>query len=315
MITSFEKALARHQAQIKRSGQLLSRRSSYIQRNMALFGVRKLIPASRTLAARFAKPEEGQPHSAVVTVGEAPDGFGKQVLWDAHDASLAVVVFLNAGDPLGVMVSGVKATDTIQFVSATGIASYAEETKNKGVGSFIGVIAAGANVAASAFGAPELAPVIGAAAKFAQEQFEEKRVKTKRRDPFGVDPGTGDKARQEGGVIISLPAAGQIYYSGDGDHEERWIKKPGTRDDAHHPDHVKNAFFLQKGRGNSRTAGVDGDIIIAPWDWKFEDNLGFYRLNILFKRGNGQPPVVDFRHRSTQTTGRRFSRVGDHRAH
>ena len=106
-----------------------------------------------------------------------------------------------------------------------------------------------ATLAASDFGAPELAPVIGAAAKFAESRFQEKKVKTKRRDPFGEDPGTGAKARQEGGVIVSLPQPGvttQIYYSGNSDHEERWIKKPGTRDTAHLPDHVKKggrSFF------------------------------------------------------------------------
>jgi hypothetical protein len=278
---------------IQKQGLLNASRSSYVQRNIAAFGPRTLLPASKTIAAQLTKPGQAKPKSDVVVIGEAPNGFGKQVLWHPEDASLAVVVFLNAGDPLGVMISGAKATDTIQFVSSVGIASFAEETENEGVGSFIGIVAAGAVVAASAFGAPELAPVIGAAEKFAQSRFQENKVKTKRRDPFGVDPGTGDKARQEGGVIVSLPEARQIYYSGDSDHEERWIKEPGTRDSAHLPDHVKGAFFLQSGTDNKRRAGVDGDFIIAPWDAKFTDNFGFYRLNVLLKRGNGKPPVVD----------------------
>ena len=73
------------------------------------------------------------------------------------------------------MISGVKKTDTIEFVSDTGIASFAEETQNKGVGAFIGVVAAGATVAASAFGAPELAPVIGSPASSPRRSSRRRR--------------------------------------------------------------------------------------------------------------------------------------------
>lgn len=280
---------------INRQGKLAASRSIYVKRNIDLYGSKVLLPASKTIAARLSKPGVTEPKSDIVVVGKAPDGFGKQILWHPDDAGLAVVVFLNAGDSLGVMISGVRKTDSIEFVSATGIASFAEETKNKGVGAFIGIVAAGAKLTASAFGVPELAPVIGAAQKFAESQFEEKKVKTKRRDPFGEDPGTGHKARQEGGVIVSLPRARQIFYSGNGDHKERWIKEPGTRDYAHLPDHVKGkgAFFLQGGSTNKDRADTDGDIIIAPWDHDFDDNFGFYRLHVLLKRGSGKPDDVD----------------------
>jgi len=285
--------IAARQALINKDARLAASRLAYIRRNTAVFGQAKVIPASRTIAGRFARSGEPRPRSTVTVVGEAPDGFGKQVMWAPEDAALAAIVFLNAGDSLGVMISGVKATDTIEFIFAGGLASFAEETENEGVGAFIGVVAAGATVAASAFGAPELAPVIGAAAKFAADRFQEKKVKTKRRDPFGEDPGSGHKARQEGGVLVSLPAARRMFYSGNGDHEERWIKEPGTRDDQHRPDHVKDAFFLQAGKSNKRTATQDGDIVIYPWDHIFEDNFGFYRLHVLLERGSGTPPVVD----------------------
>ena len=278
---------------LRKQKQLTKFRSTYIKQNIAKFGKTTTIPAKKTIASRFARPGTAKPKTSMLVVGEAPDGFGKQILWDAKDLSLAVVAFLNAGDDLGVMISGVKATDTIEFVSAMGIASFAEETKNKGVPALIGVIAAGADVGASAFGQPELVPVITAAEEFAKKQFEEEKVKTKRRDPFGVDPGSGHKARQEGGVIVSMPEAGQIFYSGDDDHKNRWIKEPGTRDRSHHPDHVKNAFFLQGRALDNRKATADGDIIITPWDFIFDDNFGFYRLHILLKRGSGKPRVID----------------------
>ncbi len=277
-------------------GQLVTSRDIYLKHNVELFGPLKILPASKTIAARFAKPGASKPKSNVTTIGEAPDGFGKTLNWDNDDQKLAVIVFLNAGDPLGVMISGVKKTDTIQFVSATGNASFAEDTKNEGFGAFIGVVAAGLSVTASAFGAPELAPVIGAAADFAKSKFKEEKVKTKRRDPFGEDPGTGHKARQEGGVVVTLPlgTTTQIFSSGNGDHKERWIREPGTREDEKQPDHIKGkgVFFLQSGNNNKRKIEADGDIIIYPWDHIFDDNFGFYRLHVLLERGNGKEAPI-----------------------
>ena len=203
---------------------------------------------------------------------------------------MAAIVFLNPADFLGVMISGVRQFDTIEFVSSTGICSFAKGTESAGIPAFIGIVAAGANLTAAAFGAPEVAPLIGAAAKFAQERFKEKEVKTLPRDRFGVNPKSGARARQAGGVIVSLPEAGQIFYSGDKDHQERWIKKPGIRDFAHHPKHVKGAFCLRGVNRDRHRAGADGDMIISVWDVNFENNTGFYRLHALLKRG--KPPVI-----------------------
>ena len=156
-----------------------------MRRNVERYGAKRVITASRTIAGRLAKADDPKPKSTIVTVGEHPDGFGKQVQWDASDYELALVIYLNAADPHGLMISGAKPTDTIEFVLADGLASFAEETENEGVGALIGIVAAGANLGAAAFGAPEAAPLIAAAEKFATEQFKEKQVKTKVRDPFG----------------------------------------------------------------------------------------------------------------------------------
>jgi hypothetical protein len=287
--------IEKQQRQIEHQGRLAAGERSYLARNAALYGRRRRLPPSRTLAARLTKPGRPRPKSTVETVelGKAPEGFGKRVLWAPDDSALALLIYLNATDSLGVAISGVKATDTIEFISDTGVASFAEETENEGVASFIGIVAAGASAVASAYGAPEAVPVIEKADQFAESLFKEKEVKTKRRDPFGEDPGTGHKARQEGGVIVSLPEARQLFYSGGSDHEERWIKEPGTRDDAHRPDHVKDAFFLQGGTKNQRIAGEDGSFLIAPWDYKFSDNFGFYRLEAIVRRGSGKPEKVE----------------------
>lgn len=261
------------------------------QEKTTRFGPQTVLPASATIPARLRPDDPGShPKSSLVVVGEVPEGFGNWVQWSPEDAGLALLAFVAAGDLGGIMIQGVKATDTIEFVSADGIASFSEETNNGGVASFIGILEAGANVAASSFGAPELAPVISAAAEFAKSRYREEKVKTKRRDPFGVDPGTGHKARQEGGVLVCLPEARGAYYSGNGDHKERWIQEPGTRDLAHRPAHVEHGFFLERNSSNQYTASLDGSIFIVPWDHKFEDNFGSYRLQILLRRGTGQIP-------------------------
>jgi hypothetical protein len=138
------------------------------------------------------------PTSKTMQVGEAPEGFGKYVMWSDEDSQLALVVFLNAGDPMGVGVLGVKATDKVQFVAAVGHASFSESTENKGVPAMIGIVAAGGNVTAAAFGFPEAAPVIKAGSAYAKEQFKEKNVKTMVRDPYGEDPSSHHKAKKEG---------------------------------------------------------------------------------------------------------------------
>lgn len=281
------------QMRIRQDGHLKLDRTAYELHSVELFGPERIIRASDTVAFRVTKPGKVPPKSEIKTVGEQPEGFGKGVDWDPADAGLALVIFINPSDHLGVTIRGVKATDTIDFVSAVGIASFAEETENENISSLIGIAAAGADLAATAFGAPEAAPLIAAGEKFAQDRFQEKKVGTKRRDPFGVDPGSGLKARAEGGVIVSLPSAGTIYYSGDSDHQNRWIKQPGTRDSQHLPDHVREAFFLQGHPKDKRTATEAGDIFICAWDWFFEDNFGFYQLHVLLQRGSGKPPIID----------------------
>src|SRR4051794_28535689 len=98
--TGIQTLVREHEVLIGRSGQIAAARTAYVRRNVELYGPKQLIPAARTIAARVAKAGQPPPRSSVVQVGEAPDGFGKQVLWDAADEGLAVLVFLNAADYL-----------------------------------------------------------------------------------------------------------------------------------------------------------------------------------------------------------------------
>jgi hypothetical protein len=221
-----------------------------------------------------------------------PPGFGTTITW-ADEKDLAVVAFIAASDELGVAVEGVKDGDTIEFHNSLGTATFAQETKNQGVASAVTIVAAGTGLAAAAFGAPELTPLITAAGAQIAKQFPEKGgQEAKPRDVYGQIAGSNEFARQEGGLLICSPAVQGIWHSGDDDHKDRWIKSSKDRSDPNRPNHVKDAFFLQRS-GGPRTLVGDGEMIIAPWDSKFGDNVGVYRINFILRRGTRADPVVE----------------------
>ena len=287
---------AKTAAEIAKNGKLTT--ANYWRLAEARFPGKK-----QTVAAKpFQKPKAGAAalaangKSMLTTVGGdgVPAGFGKGFTWDRAENEAVLVVFVNAADPLGVSIDGLQAGDTAQIMSASGVASFSEDKGNPLASSIVGLVATGANVAATALGAPEVVPVITAAEKFAQDQFKATGAKTKKRDAFGVDPGSGHKARQEGGLLVCLPEAGGTLYSGDGDHKTRWIKGDGVRSDDKLPAHLFGAFFPRQGETvhNTRVVRQGGQMYLLPWDWKFEDNAGYYKVFVKLKKGNGPPPVV-----------------------
>jgi hypothetical protein len=259
----------------------------------ATLGTVRTVPPTETIAARVATgpaqdrpPGSTMPSSSVVQVGEAPDGFGKLVAWSDQDAELALVVFLNTADPLGVAIQGVKATDTMQLVSATGLASFGQDTEIKGWGALIGLVTSGVGLTAAAFGSNAAAPLISGGAAFAKDHLGEEKIGTLVRDPFGEDPKSHNKARQEGGVLVCAPAAQGIFSSGE--DEKFWIRKPGDRTDENRPEHVAagKSFFVRRGM-EPRTFDDAGDVYVVAWDFDFPDNVGFYELHLILRRGNG----------------------------
>jgi hypothetical protein len=287
---------AKSAAEIKKSGKL-SGGANYWRLAEARHPGQK-----KTIAAKpFQKPKAGAAVAAggrsslTVVGGEGlPEGFGKGFTWDRAEDEALLVMFINAADPLGVSIDGLKEGDYVQVLSASGVASFSEDKGNPTASSIVGLVAAGAKVATTIGGIPEVVPVIDAAEKFAQDQFKATNAKTKRRDTFGVDPGSGHKARQEGGILVCLPEAGGTFYSGDGDHKDRWIKGDGVRTDDKLPAHLYGSFFPRQGFAdhNTRMVRQSGQVYVVPWDWKFEDNAGFYKVFVKLKKGNGLPPVV-----------------------
>jgi hypothetical protein len=274
-----------HLAVIKQTGKLPGG-AAYRSLLKAKYGVALKTKPANVIAAGSSSGNR------LVAVGDGPQGFGQTFEWDRKDDKILLAVFLNAADELGVSIAGVKKSDVVQITSAAGIASFSEDKGNPLASSLVGLVAAGTNVALGLTGNGEFVPVVNAVESFAKDQFKATNAKNKRRDAFGVDPGSGHKARQEGGLIVTLPEAGGPYYSGES--KSRWIKEDGTRTDDHLPSHIPigTAFFPMHGATshNTRTVTMDGDVYLVPWDWKHGDNAGYYKAFVLVHKG---PPVPE----------------------
>jgi hypothetical protein len=226
-------------------------------------------------------------------VGALPNGYQPgRFDWDRQHGNVLLALFVNAADAFGVSIGGIEAGDTIIVESCSGIASFSEDTGSPLAASIVGVLAAGLDLAATLSGHAELTPVIEAGETFAKDQFKATHAKTKLRDAFGVDPGSGHKAKQEGGVIISFPEAQGPYYSGNDDHKERWIKAPGDRSDTNRPAHVHYGFFpfREAPAHNRRIVHASGELFVTPWDWSHGDNAGYYRVVLHIFRVGDAPP-------------------------
>ncbi len=274
------------QKQIQRDGKLPGG-AAYWARLTAARNHAKVVRPALSFARRGALTG-----SMLAEVGDHPSGFGQGFEWDRRDAEIMLVLFVNAADNSGISIDGLRKGDQIQVVSASGIATFSEDNGNPLAGSLVGLVAAGAKVGADVLGLPEIGPVLDAGEKFAEEQFKGTGKGTKPRDAYGEEPGTGTIHREEGGILVALPEAGCTYYSGDGDHKERWIKDHGPRYDRIRPDHVKYGYFIVRSdpAQNSRFLNGDGPVYIQPWDWKFDDNAGYYKVFVHIKRGDSATP-------------------------
>jgi len=226
---------------------------------------------------------------ATNTVGNPPSGYGTVITWDRADGEMIVVAYLNAADNLGPAILNLKKGDRVQLLSVDGMASFSDSS-GKLVESIVAVATKAADAGAAALGAPQAAPIIEAGGQFASNQFG-KASKGDLRDGYGKDPG-GTMRRQEGGVLVCMPEAGGLFYSGGFFHRDRWVQGDdgGDRTDNRLPKHMRGtgAFFPVRGNKSQdvRIAKADGILHLVPWDFDFGDNAGFYRVILRITRGD-----------------------------
>ena len=268
---------------------------NHILRQEALAGeprryVRAIAPQAGT---KTLVPAAG--NSRLVIIGHAPDGFGQIFQWDRSTPAVLMVLFVNAANPNGIAIDGLKSGDRLTILAASGLASFAKDKGDPKWGGIVALLAAGGKAVLKKTDNPEFVPVVDAGNAFAQQYFKAPTgtdAEIKVRDAFGVDPGSGHKARAEGGVIVCMPQQFGAAYSGDEDHEDRWIKKPGDRYDSNRPRQALGSFFIRQGApsGNARICTADGRAFVLAWDAKFPDNKGFYTVFLGIEQGSSITP-------------------------
>jgi hypothetical protein len=202
-------------------------------------------------------------------------------------------VSIPANNDVGAIISGVLAGDTLIVYSASGIASF-DSTSMKLVGAALGLANAIAGDVLMFATEGAAAPFVAAwntAASTVIDAVGNADIKSKRRDPYGCDPGTGDYASHEGGLIVCMPECKGAIYASDDYYLGDDSKSKGRR----YPDYSaaakkRNVLYPCPVPGGlmSATASIAGAINILAFDSTFDDNAGSYNVGLCIVRGQRQ---------------------------
>lgn len=200
-------------------------------------------------------------------------------------------VSIPSNDETGVIIDNVQPGDQIFIYDASGICSF-DKTNMDLVKSIVGL----ANAVA---GSILLYATDGEAEIFLRswnqalsaigDAVGDADIEHKRRDAYGRDPGTGDYAKNEGGLIVCMPKSkGAVYATSD------YYLLDGTKDNGrkydYYSDTAKNAnlFYPCNVSGGlmSKTATEAGAMHVLAFDEDFSDNAGAYNVGIIVVRAN-----------------------------
>ncbi len=209
-----------------------------------------------------------------------------------------------ANDDKGIVIDNVQKDDEILIYNAAGIASFSEVNMAlvKGIVGVINAVADGAVLLA----APEMAPLVAAftAGVDAIMAAVPDKLGNKRRDAYGLDPGTGDYAKNEGGLVVCMPESHGAIYALDKYHFTGDTKNDGRLYKYYSDDAKKvNALFPcpvinnpdnpssdDNGRMSATSGQLDrGAINILAFDEDFADNAGCYNVGMIIIRGGNTP--------------------------
>lgn len=234
--------------------------------------------------------------AAPATTLNLPKGYQENFFsWDRKEDTL-LVLFVATNDDLGISIDGLQYGDRISIESASGQASFSTEYDWGNIvgASITAVLGKGLEILDKTYTAGQFSGLIKKGEDFMQDQFKDYKKPGKVRDAFGVDPGSGHKAKQEGGVLVCLPGnIGASYSSKDRNH---WIKEPGDRYDIAQPPQIEDGFFVMR-NANHNTRYIrstnKGQVVVLAWDHIFKDNIGYYKVAVRLIKGNGkieEPP-------------------------
>jgi hypothetical protein len=272
--------------------------------------LKESLTGAKAQRVRAVKLSTGQPSTSTQeTVGSAPAGFASTFNWDRSTQSALLVVLVNPADPTGVMITGLEPGDTIQVLSASGLASFSKNTGHPGLSSLVAFVADGTAAVVSALvpGAKVSQP-IEAAGQVAAKAFQGSGNPEKFRDSFGVDPSSHGVALQEGGVIVCLPQSGGPYFSADSGHRSYWATNPPVVGEARglptaYKSLINNPpfFFIGQGTPNAGVCQTNDPAYLLAWDYNFQDNSGLYEVYVQLTQAGSfsAPPIFKSAGKST----------------
>ena len=224
--------------------------------------------------------------------------FGPDVtLVEAEDGSLDVPIWalINAADPYGIAVQGVKTDDVVTIESIGGIAWFSDQS---GWGRVLSTIYAVTDA---------LVPTgpIKSVIQASRPQIvlpDDKKTRdpdpSKAHDGYGRDMDGGNYAQNEGGIIVCMPSARGPMYAHDKNHLEAAAASAGRFEDYLSSDMKDKCFFptrIDRENGENGTlrsarpqvADQDGVLHILAFDSIYDDNAGSYEVKFRIKRSPG----------------------------
>jgi hypothetical protein len=232
--------------------------------------------------------------SSIMQIGSSSNGTGQEFDWDRSQPACLVGMAINAADQLGVAIGGLKAGDKVEIIRATGVCTFDKDTGNPLLASLIGLLGEGTQDAIDAFVGTEFDNVIQSATTDLQNAAKGSGKGTMQRDPYGIFPGSNSYGLSEGGLVVMMPQAGGIYYSGSGGSTARaslphvFGQARGLPADLAPYANIIPLYFLGHTVPNGgAVCQTDGVAYVLAWDWAYGDNAGTYQVVVRLTRGNG----------------------------
>jgi hypothetical protein len=228
--------------------------------------------------------------SSIQQLGSSSTGMGVEFDWDRSQQACLVGLAINASDPLGVAIGGLKAGDKVEILRATGVCTFDKDTGHPFLASPIGLLGEGTQDAIDAFVGTEFDNVIQSATQDLQTAAKGTGKGTMPRDPYGIEPGSNKYGLSEGGVVVIMPQAGGIYYGGS-DHaslphvfgQARGLPVLLTSYAS-----ISPLYFLGHTVPNGgAVCSADGVAYVLAWDFAYADNAGTYQVVVRLTQGGG----------------------------
>lgn len=196
---------------------------------------------------------------------------------------------ISATDDVGIIIDNVLPGDELIVYDASGISSFRSSNMKliKGLVGIANALATKALVFATDGAALPFTKAWNSALGKVGEAIDDGKMKHSRRDAYGRDPGTGDYAKHEGGLIVCMPKARGAVYATSDYHLTGDTKNKG-RKTKYYPSKAekKNVWWPCNVDGGlmSKKAEEAGAIHVLAYDDKFTDNCGAYTVGMIVIR-------------------------------